>query len=424
MPKSAAALRARWGAWTGRSVDLPVPPHWRIVDLDIADAPGLSAVQIDDALEAPLGAPRIAELARTADRIAVAIDDITRPTPTAPVVERLVARLEDCGVDLDRITVIVATGAHREATRDDMWRKLGPVAERVRVISHDPVLGLTDTGVTLAGTPLRVNRLFLEADLRIGICGVMPHPFAGSSGGGKIVLPGLADLDVVVRSHKYALLGAPKMDLEQNRFRKDMEAAVRAIGLQWSVNVAMNSRCEPAALYAGDFVTAHRAASKAANTIGRTTPPDLPLDALVINAFPKDSELLQIEAALVPLREGLASWLHPAAPVVLLGACPDGVGSHQLFGPGGRLYSQPKAKPYLSGRPLHIVSPATKADEQHEVFWDGYEYHETWAACAHALVTSLPKFPVVGYAPVGTLHVPATAATNAGNPLPAAEVLQ
>ena len=122
----------------------------------------------------------------------------------------------------------------------------------------------------------------------------MPHPFAGFSGGGKMVLPGLSDLDCVVRSHKYALMGlAGGLQLEGNRFRHDMERAVREIGLDWSVNVVLNSRCETAALVAGDFVEAHRRAADRAREIGATAAPARPLDALVLNAYPKDSELLR-----------------------------------------------------------------------------------------------------------------------------------
>jgi hypothetical protein len=237
----------------------------------------------------------------------------------------------------------------------------------------------------------------------------MPHPFAGFSGGGKIVLPGLADLDSVVRSHKYALMGfGGGLKLEGNRFRNDMERAVREIGLDWTVNVVMNSRCETAALVAGDFVEAHREASARAREIGATIPPDRPLDALVLNAYPKDSELLQVEAALVAVRAGMTEWLKPAAPVVLLGACPDGLGSHQLFGPGGRLFRKPSAKSYLRERVLHVVSPAVVEDTTRAAFWDGYAYFDRWESCLVALNAALPRTAAIGLAPSGPLHVPAS----------------
>ena len=110
--------------------------------------------------------------------------------------------------------------------------------------------------------------------------------------------------------------------LEGNRFRAEMEGAVRQIGLDWTVNVVVNSAREAAGVFAGDMVEAHRAAAAAAARIGLTPPPPSLLDAIVLNAFPKDGEFLQVEAALVPLRNGMMSWLTPTAPVVLSAACP------------------------------------------------------------------------------------------------------
>jgi hypothetical protein len=311
---------------------------------------------------------------------------------------------------LDAITVLVAVGAHQAATPEDIRSKVGNLSSRLRVVSHDPIEGVEPTGVSLAGKPVQVNREFLAADLRISIGGVIPHPFAGLSGGGKVVLPGLSDLEGVVRSHKYALMGfGGGLELDGNRFRNDMERAVREIGLDWSVNVALNGRCETAALVAGDFVDAHRVAATRALAIGATAPPPQLLDALVLNAYPKDSELLQVEAALVAVRAGMTHWLRPGAPVALLGACPNGLGSHQLFGPGGRLFRKPAPRGYLGDHPLHVVSPATGADGGRAAFWDGYPYHNGWESCVAAFAATLPPRPLVGFALNGPLHVPLVA---------------
>jgi hypothetical protein len=310
-------------------------------------------------------------------------------------------------MSLDSITVLIAVGAHQAATPEDVRAKVGDLASRVRVASHDPIDGVEPAGVLLAGKPVSLNREFLASDLRIGISGVMPHPFAGFSGGGKIVLPGLSDLDAVVRSHKYALMGfGGGLQAEGNRFRGDMERAVREIGLDWSVNVVLNGRCETAALVAGDFVEAHRAAADRAFEIGATEAPRQSLDALVLNAYPKDSELLQVEAALVAARAGMTGWLQPDAPIALLGACPKGMGTHQLFGPGGRLFRRPVAKGYLARHVLHVVSPATPDDTSRAAFWEGYPYHDSWGSCVAAFAGQLPSRPVVGFVLRGPLQVP------------------
>jgi len=403
-------LRASWGAWTGATVQLALPEGWDALELSMRDAPALSDGAIARALDGPVGAPSLETLATGRSRAVIAIDDITRPTRTAAPVSAVVRRLNAAGIADEAITILIATGAHRAATAEDVRLKVGELASRIRVLSHDPVADVVETGVSLAGQAVRVNREWLAADLRIGVGGVLPHPFAGFSGGGKIVLPGLADLESVVRSHKYALMGfAGGIGLEKNKFRHDMERAVRSIGIDWTVNVVMNSRCETCHVVAGDCVEAHRAAAAAANEVGATAAPARPLDALVLNAYPKDSELLQVEAALVALRAGMIDWLQPSAPVVLLGGCPEGLGTHRLFGPGGRLFRTPAAKSYLRNRALHIVSPATAADAAHAAFWEGYPYHADWDDCVSALAGELPERALVGYAPAGPLHMPQVA---------------
>jgi len=407
-------LRAPWGAWTGTSIDLVMPPGWQPIELTMRDAPALTPAELEGALDHPVGAPGLGALAAGKRRAVIAIDDMTRPTRTAPLVSRVVSRLVAAGMTLDSITVLIAVGAHQAATPEDVRVKVGDLASRVRVVSHDPIDGVEPAGVSLAGKPVSVNREFLASDLRIGIGGVMPHPFAGFSGGGKIVLPGLSDLDGVVRSHKYALMGfGGGLQVEGNRFRHDMERAVREIGLDWSVNVVLNGRCETAALVAGDFVEAHRAAAGRALEIGATEAPRQPLDALVLNAYPKDSELLQVEAALVAVRAGMTRWLRPDAPIALLGACPMGLGSHQLFGPGGRLFRRPIRKSYLGDHVLHVVSAATRDDVPRAAFWEGYPYHDRWESCVEALAATLPSRPVVGFALCGPLQLPLPARESA-----------
>ena len=347
-----------WSAWQwdgARTFEFPA--GWDPRLLPMANGPGLLPQAVSRLLDAPIGAPRLEDLVRGARSVVIAIDDRTRPTPTAELLPHIIDRLVGGGISPHRMTVVIACGAHRRADEDDYAQKVGRrLMAQLSIVSHDPDAELVDTGVNLAGARVRLNRPFAEADVRIAIGAVMPHPFAGFSGGGKLVIPGLASLEVLARSHKFALMGFHGgQDLETNRFRRDMEAAVRAIGLHWTVNVVVNSSRQVIWLSAGDLVEAHRAAASMAARIGRTAAPDWPLDALLLNAYPKDGELLQIEAAFVALRSGMLEWLAPDAPVVLCAACHDGLGQHGLFGPGGHLFRTPTARSFL-GKHRLIVS--------------------------------------------------------------------
>jgi nickel-dependent lactate racemase len=385
------------------------------VRLEPAGAEELSDDDVRRALTHPIGTPSLATIAAGRTRVAIAIDDVTRPTPTARILQPLVQQLNTCGFDDDSITVIVATGAHRPASERDIRWKLGPLFERVRTISHDPHGALRDTGVELAGTPVRLHPAYLEADLRIGIGAVMPHPFAWFSGGAKVVLPGLADLEVVARSHRFALMGFHGgHDAATNRFRRIMESAVRTIGLDWTVGAVVDERRRLVGLVAGDVVDAHRKAAELASAAGATVPPRQLLDGLLLNAYPKDAELLQMEAALVGLRRGVLGWLKPEAPIVLMGAASDGLGRHGLFGPGGRLFRSPGRLTVLGQHPLILFAPGASREDASQAFWRGYRFTTDWAEVQDWLDGGLPPNATLGIIPAGPLQLPAPTSHQEG----------
>ena len=398
-----------WGAWHGDADrSLTFPAEWTIEYLAPRGGEPLSTAQIAAQIDAPIEALPLGEVARGAQRVVVVIDDQTRPTPVGALLPPVIERLETAGVPRDRITVLMAIGAHRPPTAEELAAKLHPAdLDGVRVQVHDPGGDLVDTGVALGGVPVRLARTFTEADVRITIGGVMPHPFAAYSGGGKMLIPGLAGLDVVVRSHTFALMGigvGPNPD--KNRFRQDMERAVRDIGLHWTLNVVVTGKRRVGAVTAGDFVAAHRAACEAAATLGATAPPSAPLDALLVNAYPKDTELLQIEAALPAVRNGALQWLREEAPIVLAAACNDAMGHHQLFGPGGTVYRKPMKKTFFGTHPLVVHTPGAGDDDVRAVFWEGYPACREWQQVIETLIPLLPPHPRVGILPFGPLQVP------------------
>jgi nickel-dependent lactate racemase len=388
---------------------LAFPAEWRVERIDADGGTPLDRAELARQLDEPISAPPLGVLAARASRVAIAVDDHTRPTPAADLVRLLLERLEGAGVTRDRISIIVAGGAHRPPNAMELEAKL-KVSELpgINVLVHDPAGDLVGTGVTLAGVAVRISRAFHEADLRITVGGVMPHPFAGYSGGGKMVVPGLSALDVVVRTHTFALMGlAGGNGLDGNRFRMAMENAVRQIGLHWTVNVVVGAGRRIMAVTAGDMVHAHRAASLAAARLGATPQPARPLDAIVINAYPKDTEVLQMEAALVAVRRGaLLDWLTPDAPIVLSAACPHGLGTHGLFERGGALYRLPSRKGFLGDRTLIAHAPGATEQEMRTVFWEGYPAFRDWDAVIAHLAARLPPEPTVGVLPLGPCHVP------------------
>jgi lactate racemase len=169
-----------------------------------ADEPGLTdeAASITAALRRPSTGRPLSDMAAGAERVAVVFPDLTRPMPNRTVLPPLLAELARYGVPDDRITLLCATGTHRQATAAEMLELVGPeIVERYAIVDHDAASAAHVEVGTVDGVPVLVQREYVEADLRIVTGFVEPHFFAGFSGGPKAVCPGLAATATILEAH-------------------------------------------------------------------------------------------------------------------------------------------------------------------------------------------------------------------------------
>jgi len=374
-----ATIRLPWGAWLEeRELELELPSSWTVDRVEVASREGMD---LQAALDHPLGAPRIEQLARGARTAAVAVEDITRPADTAPALESVLRRLEDGGIPAEQVKILMAVGGHAPLRRQDLLLKLGPdVLDRCDVWNHHPYEGLVDLGVSRGGLPVRVNRHFMEADVRLAVGSVVPHPYAGFGGGGKIVLPGLAGIETLEMNHRPAVTGLSGAGLgvvEGNRARAEMEEIALAAGLQAVLNIVPGARRQSLAHVYGHPVEAHRAAVEFARSV-YTVAVTPGADAAILNAYPKDGEVLQVANAFNAWRACRPEPVREGGTVILTAACPFGRGSHSLHGPGMRLYRDPVPRPYLEGRHLIVYAPAVSTADVRKTFWSGYAHARSW----------------------------------------------
>ena len=70
--------------------------------------------------------------------MAVVFPDLTRPMPNRTVLPPLLAELERAGVPDERITLLCATGTHRQATAAEMEELVGAdIVARYTIVDHD-----------------------------------------------------------------------------------------------------------------------------------------------------------------------------------------------------------------------------------------------------------------------------------------------
>jgi len=220
---------------------------------------------VRQALRQPIGSPPLAELVRPAHRVAIVFSDITRPTPNHILLPAILAELATRGVPEENVALINATGMHRPNTHEELIAMLGQeVVNRYRIIQHDARDKRQQVFLSKneRGAEIWINGNYMRADLRVLTGFVEPHLFAGYSGGGKAVLPGIAGTEIIMSNHGGPMLAHPRATWCQTEGNPVFEEARRvALATQpaFIVNVTLNERKEVTGVFAGEMVQAHDA---------------------------------------------------------------------------------------------------------------------------------------------------------------------
>jgi len=148
--------------------------------------------------------------------------------------------------------------------------------------------------------------------------------------------------------------------------------------VDYFIGMIGNARREAAGLFTGDLVGAHREAARYAREYYSAPAAQPPFDAVILNAYPKDTELLQAENAFIPLHSSPQNLLKENGMVIVASACSEGLGHHALFGPGGALFRKPQPKRFLEGKRFMFYSENVRREDFAQVFWEGYPLFSDW----------------------------------------------
>ena len=299
---------------------------------------GLNEVDVGDeeatlrqAVENPLNSPSFSEFISGTDEILFIINDGTRPTPTA----RMLDILKDDIATIPNLRFLIATGTHRAANEEECLRIFGESFYGTyadRVISHDAKEHeMVDLGITHFGTPVRLNHIAFEADRIVVISSVEPHYFSGYTGGRKSIFPGVAAFDTIEKNHSLSMKpGAAPLALDGNPVHKDILESLELLGDKpiFSIQSVLSHDHRIYATTAGDIHKSFNAAIGNANEVF-STPIEAKADIVLSAApFPMDASLLQLQKA---LNNGKAGMKDDGI-LILSGECPEGVGGGKFYG--------------------------------------------------------------------------------------------
>ena len=185
--------------------------------------------------------------------------------------------------------------------------------------------------MTKLGHPVRVNRAYMEADVKILTGFIEPHLFAGFSGGPKGVLPAIAGAESVLSNHGYDMVGHPNAIwgvTEGNPIWEEMMEVALRTEPTFLVNVALNAEREITAAFAGDLVEAHRAGIEFVRRHAMVPVTQLFDIAVTTNSgYPLDQNLYQCVKGMRAAQQ----VVRPGGAIILAGACEDGVPDHGRY---------------------------------------------------------------------------------------------
>jgi lactate racemase len=231
------------------------------------------------------------------------------------------------------------------------------------VVNHDSrdSSSLVHVGTTSTGVQVRMNRAFVDADVRITTGFVEPHFFAGFSGGPKMVAPGLAALETVLVLHDAVRIAHPNATwgiTEGNPIHDDVREIARMVGVNFSVDVTLNREQRITAVFAGELFAEHRAACEAATrTVMQAVASPFDVVLTTNSGFPLDQNLYQAVKGM----SAAAKIVKPGGTIVCAAECRDGLPNHGSY--GEVLASQPSPERLLA----MITAPGYSVPDQWQV---------------------------------------------------------
>ena len=287
---------------------------------------------VRQALENPIGSPRLRELARGKREILVITSDHTRPVPSRVTMPPLLAELR-CGSPDAHIVILIATGMHRPTTEAELRAKLGDaIVEREEIVVHqaEKTEEMAYFGLLPSGGELWLNRLVAQAELVVAEGFIEPHFFAGFSGGRKSILPGVAARRTVLYNHNARFLQSPlarQGSLAGNPIHQDMLFAAQQAKLAFILNVLIDGDKRVIAAVAGDLEQAHAAGCALSRQL--TEVAAVPAEIVVTSngGYPLDQNVYQAVKGMTAAE----ACVCPGGAIIMCAALGDGAGGADFY---------------------------------------------------------------------------------------------
>ena len=318
---------------TGLSLDLPDDWDVRVVEPtyppDLPDPAGA----LTHALRSPIGSPPLCEVVKPGDHVGIIFSDITRPTPHQLILPAVLQELQH--VPKVNITLFNATGTHRKNSDAELRTMLGDdLVNAYPIVQNDAFDPSTQVclGRTSFGHEIWLNQAVRECDVKILTGFIEPHFFAGFSGGGKALMPGMGGLRTILGNHDAKNIGDPRATwgvTHGNPIWEEVQEVAHQAGRTFLVNVTLNKEKRITGVFAGSLDAAHAQGCAFARQTAMVTVSH-PFDMVVTtnSGYPLDLNLYQTVKGM----SAAAQVVRPGGAIIAAAECWDGIPEHGLYG--------------------------------------------------------------------------------------------
>ncbi|MFP3898672.1 MAG: nickel-dependent lactate racemase [Dehalococcoidia bacterium] len=280
-------------------------------------------------IESPINSKGFDEFIADARDLLFIVNDHTRPTPTARILEVVYPRVREMNPRF-----IVATGIHRAPTDEELDYIFGPhlglMKDRIYVHDARKDEDMVYLGISSTGTEMYVNRLGLEAQKLVTIGSVEPHYFAGYTGGRKSFLPGIASYKTIEQNHKHALSPrAQALVLGGNPVHEDMVDALKTIGGKeiFSIQTVLDGQKRVYHCSSGNIHDSFVMAIDKAHEVYCVDVKEKTDIVVAVAGYPSDVDLYQSQKAL----DNAKLALKEGGILILVSECRSGIGEEAYF---------------------------------------------------------------------------------------------
>ena len=291
--------------------------------------------KIEEIFSKPINSKSLYEICKNSKSACILVCDITRPVPNDLFIEYMIKDMNKAGIELKNIIIIIATGLHRPAPEKEIKEiiKSKWVLSNIKIVNHyarDDSMH-KKIGVTSKGNVIKLDKRFLESDVKIATGLVEPHFMAGYSGGRKVIAPGIAHAETITTFHSARYMEnkfSTSCNLISNPLHEDQLEIVKMIGNVYAVNCVIDENRKLSYINFGEIISSHL---KAVNFISSYAKVKCSKEFSTIittaAGAPLDSNFYQtVKGMVTPL-----GILKEGGDLIIAADCSEGLGSDEFI---------------------------------------------------------------------------------------------